>query len=704
MIHLGTQYYRPPFPNAKYWDDDLARMKDAGLNTVQLWVKWGWVEPEPEEFRFDDYDRLVERADGHGLGVVLSTIAAIHPYWIHRVVPDSEMIDNFGHKIVSANRQECHNGLTPGGCLDHPGVWERMSKFLAATVERFRGAPNLVGWDAWNELRWSRNADALVCFCPHTLQAFRGWLDRTYGGLDGLNAAWQRRYAAWEDVRPGKMPRSPYTEMMAFQHFITWRANRHGRARYDLIKGLDPDRPVTVHGGQPAILRSGAYPDATALWRGNDWDYADHLDGIGTSSFPFWGGFDHEDYTARIDFVAAAARGKRIWLSELQGGRAAQGFQVHVPVPPASQQRWIWTGIAAGAEAILFWCWRDEVFGRESAGFGIAGNDGHAAERLDALKKTSGVLTDHADLLDAYRPDAAEVGIYFSPQAYYLHWTQEGTGRTPQRAIQGYARALVRRSIPYTVVEEEHLGALDGLKALFLPRAIVLDPPAAEALAAFVRGGGTLFCESECGAFGRNGLYRYPEDRFVAELTGVLEAGRRTLEGRAVSVELDGAAFELPATQWLTPLVTDAGEVTLADVPVGDGRVLLCSGYFGDAYFAGSSQDDADLAPYGDGFERFLEAVVRRAGVVPPVEVIESAPASDMAVHVKLGSSAGRRVAFVFGRPWETVRLRFAPGTFRGPVHELITGDAVELIDVPDGQDCAPGASDWGVAVLVADG
>lgn len=47
MIHLGTQYYRAPFPDARHGDDNLRRMADAGLNTVQYWVLWGWVEAEP---------------------------------------------------------------------------------------------------------------------------------------------------------------------------------------------------------------------------------------------------------------------------------------------------------------------------------------------------------------------------------------------------------------------------------------------------------------------------------------------------------------------------------------------------------------------------------------------------------------------------------------------------------------------------------
>ncbi len=136
MINLGVQYYRAPFPDRKYWADDMRRMNLAGLNCVQLWVLWGWVESKPGRYCFEDYDRLVELAGENGLNVIVSTIAAIHPYWIHRVVPDSEMMTQNGHKVVSSNRGECHFGLTPGGCIDHPGVWDLLPTWETLCFEK----------------------------------------------------------------------------------------------------------------------------------------------------------------------------------------------------------------------------------------------------------------------------------------------------------------------------------------------------------------------------------------------------------------------------------------------------------------------------------------------------------------------------------------------------------------------------------------
>ena len=155
MINLGTQYYRPPFPESCYWEEDMKRIAASGLNAVQLWVVWSWVEPAPGKFRFDDYDRLIELAAANGLGVVLSTIAAIHPYWIHNEVPGSRMVDNMGNEVVSSNRGEIHFGLTPGGCFDHPGVWPGL--LLPLYAQRL---PRLAQGALWQPRRLERGLAA----------------------------------------------------------------------------------------------------------------------------------------------------------------------------------------------------------------------------------------------------------------------------------------------------------------------------------------------------------------------------------------------------------------------------------------------------------------------------------------------------------------------------------------------------------------
>lgn len=692
---LGAQYYRAPFPEDKYWEDDIAKMRDSGLNTIQMWVIWAWVESRPGEFNYEEYDRLVDLAEKAGLNIVLSTIAEIHPYWIHREVPGSEMIDNMGHKVISSNRIEVHFGLTPGGCTDHPGVWERMSEFLRQTVMRYKSCSTLAGWDAWNELRWNINADGLVCYCEHTLRAFRDWLDKKYGGLDGLNQAWKRRYGQWGEVLPGKAATErPYTEMMAFDHFITWRANRHGKRRYDLMKAIDPDHPITLHEAGPCTLMSGG-KNETPMDRGNDWFYADDTDGVGTSSFPNWEGMGEDVYVSRIEHVASAAGMKQLWLSELQGGQPARGFEVMQPVPVGEQQRWIYNGIARGADAVLFWCWRDEVFTSESSGFGLAGSDGMAEQRLAAMKITGQWIKDHEDLLTAYKPTAPRVGVWFSPQTYYLHWAQEmGAGRSVN-ALQGICLALIRASVPHLVVEEEHLDVLKKLDVLFLPRTLVMDDDQADVISAWVEAGGTLVCESECGAFSSAGFYRYPEDRFLARW-GIREVGRRKPSDTTISFEMNGQSYTLPFTQWWTPMtVNEDPQSMFVDVPAGKGRVIAVGTYLAESYFAQHTQ----------AFDRWICRIVAPANTQPgAAEVLQPMDMTpENLVYLRTGQSNGKKLAFVFSNgDTKTTTLRFTPGFFTDKeVHDSLTGQTYPLKNTGKGSKCTISLGQWGVTVLV---
>ena len=425
---LGTQYYRPPFPERRYWHDDLAAMVDAGLDTVQLWACWGWIEAGPGKYRFDDYDDLVSMAGSVGLQVVISTVAEIQPFWIPRLLPGSEMVDHFGRAVRSSLRQECNVGLTPGGCFDHPGVRDKLGAFLEEIGRRYRGAEALFAWDCWNETRWAVQADAYVCYCHHTVAAYREWLRGRYGDLEGLGAAWHRRYDSWDDVVPGKSPGRPYTDLVEFEAFLTWRSARHAAFRAGRLRDADGSHLVLAHCGKPAVFSSGSEFEQ-AVSRGNDFDLAEVLDGFGCSHFPAWEHYSVTELGSRIEEICSAVGSKPAWVSELQGGGARSGLGVWPAVDPGAQQRWVWGAYGRGIKAVLFWCWRDEVFGRESSGFGLMGSDGQSAGRLELMAQTGRVLKQNDALFDGYRPDPPEVGVLFSQGSYQLDWRRTATRR-----------------------------------------------------------------------------------------------------------------------------------------------------------------------------------------------------------------------------------------------------------------------------------
>jgi beta-galactosidase len=199
----------------------------------------------------------------------------------------------------------------------------------------------------------------------------------------------------------------------------------------------------------------------------------------------------------------------------------------------------------------------------------------------------------------------------------------------------------------------------------------VVDQPLAERLAAFVRAGGTLVCEPETGAYDARGIFRYPEERFPARLTGLIEIGRRALAGVSTEVEFDGRVYTLPAMQWLEPLGRQAGQKDgerLVVTPAGKGRVVQVACYAADPYLASDLCGAPEWNAYGGDFEEFVLALTRQAGVVPAIEV-EAAGY----VYVKTGTIDGQRAAYVIQPSSEPVRLRFT-GAAPGPVTDLIRG------------------------------
>ncbi len=617
-MFLATQYYRAPFPNRRFWADDLSRMRDAGLDALQLWCLWGWIESEPGVYNYDDYDELIALAEQRGLGVVLSTIAEIHPFWIHRLVPDSPMVDHMGHEVISTLRGETNVGLTPGGCTDNPRVAELMRSFLVNIASRYAGNQALLGWDAWNETRWCVHADGHVCYCPHTLRAFRDWLDRRHGGLDGLNAAWQRRYCSWDDVMPGKLPNRPYTEMMEFTRFLTARAAEHAHFRYQALREGDGHHVITAHCGSPAIDSAGGRTEQ-ALCRGNDWELADQLDGFGCSHFPMWFGMDEATLGIRLETGRSVNQpDKTLWVSELQGGAANNKIGVFPSVDPASQQRWIHAAMARQAKGVIFWCWRDEVFGRESSGFGLDGWDGLAEERLAAMARTGAWIDKYEGLIDGYRCDEARVGVLFCPDNYHLKYAEDGNAGVAADAINGCAYALERMKVPYQIVESGHLDALDRLDVLLMPFCLVLPEEARKAIVKFIRAGGRVYCEAETDAFTDLGFYRYPDERPFLQAIGTSDLGRRQLgNDPTLLAELPGADATLTLETLATPLEAPGKTQVLACNADGEAMLVRRTLGKGAAWVLGSFAARPYRQQRNAGFESLLGAILDDAGWGP---------------------------------------------------------------------------------------
>lgn len=701
-MRLLMWYWRAPFPARERWREDFARIAETGVEGIATWVTWGWCEPSPGQYVFDDVDELFDEAARAGLGVVVTAGPEINPYWIHREIPDSHMVDHTGRRVLSHTPVFNHHGLCPGGCSDHPDVRERAGQFLETLAGHLHGRENLLHWDCWMELMWNTHAGGYVCFCEHTVAAYRRWLQARHGDLDGLNAAWHRRFTSWEDVFPGVQPDRDWTDTMAYQQFLTWRMAQDTAFRAGRLRAGDPGRDVFAHGVvlSPFMTLSGRSWEQP-LSRGNEWEIAEQVDGLGGSHYPHWFQSLNAEIGVRIESArsAAAAAGKQYWLSELQTSAARHGFGVMPSVSAPQMERWIWNACARGADGAGLFRWSNDIYGREAGGFGITGDDGHADERVAALTRTTARMREHATLLADYEPDAARVGVFFDGLNHQMEWAYDGGGGDGALSFRGGEQsqsagsvlgcllALERLQVPYDVLAGGHLRDLDRYRAILMPWPMIVRPEAAVALTRWVEGGGTLLVETELDAWDERGFHVDPAERALPRAFGFRPLGRRSFgEGERIPFALDGVEGELRPATWVEPLVAtgddgegDAVAATGAGTVVlrrrrGEGAVVAVGTHAALAYMR---------EQYAD-YERFVRALLTQAGALP--ELTCSSGDGEL-VQWRTGRAGDRRLVFVMNAGPAVEATLSAPA-------ELL-GDATSATDLVGGAD---------VELTVADG
>lgn len=674
---LGAQYYRPPTPRSDDWAADFKRMKQAGLDTVQLWAVWGWLEPSEGTFVYDDYDRLVELADQHRMKVVISTITDLQPFWMPRAYPHTVMLDEFGQPVRGTPREECLPGLTPGQCTDHPEVRALSERFMRELAAHYREAPALAGWDCWNETRWSCCSERWVCYCPATINAFRLYLRSRYGSLETLSEAWGQRLTDWEDVMPARSRSFLVPSVLDWFRFMTHRSHEMGIWRRDALRSGDPDHLIVAHSGGP-VTHNRAWSEEVPFSRGNDFDTGPEMDAFGTSAFPAWSGFDNALLGIWLEVTRSVAHPKPMWESEMQGGAFNQGFRYGEAVTGAQQQYWTWQAYSRGAKAVLYWSWRDEVWGVESGGFGIDGQDGFAEDRKQGLLQTRCLLDAHAEDLNGYTPDPAQIGIlYDSDSALIALATRERSSHAVTRSVNGCMEALERQRLPFDLLDGRRLVIPPDIKLLLLPAALCLKADAADAILKFLKAGGWVFCEAGTAIFRENGFFvDRPEKRALVGKLGIGALRRRgahvdascdvpagTWAGSPM-IKLGGSALwsvALDAPEGARVLARDAaGDALLIDVSVGRGKLVMSGAFPAHAY---------NEKAY-EGFEQLIWSLASNAGALPSWTV-EATPRLD-GLAVRTGLSGSKRLFFLLNAGCAKTVILHPDALASGPVHEWV--------------------------------
>jgi len=532
-LWLGSAWYPEQWPEER-WAEDLRLMKAQGANVLRI-GEYAWSRLEPSEGVYDLgwLQRAVRLAAKYDIKVVVGTPTDTPPAWLTGKYPDTLRIDTNGVQIGHGGRRQFS--------ISSPRYRAFAREIVGKMADAVGSEPNVIGWQIGNE-------HTEESYDPAAREAWHAWLKAKYGTLDKLNdlwatSYWSQTYSDWNQVPFNAGINNPGL-MVDLKRFITvqWVAFQGNQA--DVLRAKVPPRAfiTTNLGGLGWANRFDRY----AINRGLDvasWD-----DYVGT------GHLDAYRNGAVNDLVRGWKR-QNFWVMETQ-----PGFVNWAPVSnmlyPGETRALAWQTVGHGADAVLFWQWRNALNGQETLHGSLIGADGKPMPIYAEAAKIGADFAKASAALAGTSPNA-HVAIL---QDYDSRWAVDFQPLTKEYDQIGllldYYRPLKNALGAVDVVAAA--APLDRYKAVFAPSLNVIPEDLARRLAAYVRGGGHLILGPRSGL--KDEFNRLDTKRQPGPLAGLLGAQVEQFYALDEPVAVDGGT----ASIWAEDLSVKAADAKIA--------------------------------------------------------------------------------------------------------------------------------------------
>jgi beta-galactosidase len=469
----GGDYNPEQWPE-QVWAEDVALMREAGVNLVSLGVfSWSRLEPAEGVFDFGWLDRIMALLQENGVRVDLATPTAAPPPWFSRAYPDSLPVTRDGHRLGTGSRQAV--------CPSSPAFAEASVRIASALAERYGQHENLVLWHVFNEYM----APTGECYCENSVRHFRRWLRAKYETLAALNQAWgtsfwSQDYGDWEEIDAPRTAPSAVNpaQRLDFARFSNDAWLECFRRERDAIRRHSPDIPITTN-----------FQDVRC--RGLDqWAWAPELDLVSNDHYLVAEEADnHIGLSLAADLTRGVAGG-RPWLLMEHSTSAVNWQRRNVAKRPGEMARNSLAHFARGADGILFFQWRASRFGQEkfhSAMLPHGGTDTRIWREVVGLGAALGALAPVAG--SEVVPDVAIVWDWEAWWALELDWRPSQEVRYVEQITRWYEQ-LWRSHLTADFVPAD--ADLSRYPLVVVPSLYLTTEEAAKNLRGYVESGGTL--------------------------------------------------------------------------------------------------------------------------------------------------------------------------------------------------------------------
>lgn len=472
---LGACYYPEHWPE-EVWATDARRMREAGLKVIRI-AEFGWarMESAPGIFHWEWLDKAIGTLAAEGLQVVLGTPTAAPPRWLIDLHPEILPVDHNGNPRKFGSRRHY--------TVASPALHEATRRIVTAMAERYGTHPAVTGWQVDNEFGCD---DTIFAWGEVDRRHFQDWLKARYRTVEALNAAWGNEFWSMQVTRFEEVE-LPSGQVCAINQatqidYMRCRSDAfmdYFKLQADIIRAHSPGRFVTHN----AMGYSHTF-DHFEMGRMMDvasWDSypLGRMESLMVSEAERtrWARTGHPDISGlQHDHYRAVGQG-RFWIMEQQPGPVNWAKWNAIP-EPGMIRLWTWEALAHGAEAVVYFRWRQCPFAQEQMHSGLLRPD---SEMSPGGREAAVVASELAALGPLPETRQAPVALVFDySAAWVLQFEPQGQDYDIRMLLIRWYEAFRKLGVDVDVVPAG--ASLEGYKAVIVP---VLPIVAPDALAAF---------------------------------------------------------------------------------------------------------------------------------------------------------------------------------------------------------------------------
>ncbi|MER7447452.1 beta-galactosidase [Microbacterium sp. NPDC097977] len=498
-MHYGADYNPEQWPR-EVWPEDVRLMREAGVTLVSLGIfAWSRIQPAEGEFDWDWLDEIIELLHEGGIEVDLATATASPPPWASAAYPEMLPQDADGSTFWPGSRQ----AFAPSS-----PIYRRLAaELVTALAERYAQHPGVTLWHVNNEYGCHLHYDYSDAARDH----FRTWLRRKYETIDALNHAWgtdfwSQRYTAFDEIVPPR--KAPYsinpTSVLDFKRFTSDTLLELYVMERDIIRAAGATQPITTN-------FMGAFPPA------DYWKWAAEVDVICDDNYPDPN--DPESFRGAA-FARELMRGLKPgvpWLLTEQSTNALNWRPTNAPKAPGQMAAISAQAVGRGADAIMFFQWRQSRRGSEkfhSAMLPQAGRETRTWREVTALGAQLAQLPDLPDVTSG-----AKIALVFDWENW---WAIDGRDHPIVldylTLSHRWHAALHRQNLSVDIVNTT--SDLSAYSLVVAPQQYLLGDEGAANLSSYVEQGGHLFVSAFSDVVDQDDAFR--DGGFLVSLRDVL--------------------------------------------------------------------------------------------------------------------------------------------------------------------------------------